>query len=287
MSELCISCGKEFHPVKTLRIKESSGGNQYYNIDFCFCGLGKTKINNSNTNVNDVNSIYYNDIESRLLTYYYRIYNHYSLRYNESLAKLSSFAKGEKLLELGANIGFAANIATHKGYDVTACEINDKSRRFSELVYGLKTKKDFFEITDYFDIIMMCDVIEHFHNPAKVLEKAYDILNKGGVVFIQLPNHECNSAKRKKEKWDYYGVPDHTFHFSYKALKSFVAKYGFTIEWSRTVNSIEDFFIFDFLPQKFSEKIIKLINSNPFYYPGFYESSKNKGAIIQLIASKK
>lgn len=282
----CIACNKEMEVVKTISAISQTNGKSYP-IVFCRCGIGQTKVEgNYELELLKANADMYDDIEERIKIYYYHLYNHYVLRVNELLSFIEKQTSGKTLLELGANIGFTSRIAMKRGFKVETCELNPNMRKFEELIYHLHTNADFFKIEGKtFDVITMLHVLEHFIDPPMVIEKAQKLLNKEGVLFIEVPNVESDVAKRKGEYWSFYNPPDHTFHFSFHSLQLILERYGFEIIWHRKVRILEDFKRFDLLPKKFRNKIISLLYHNPFYYPKYYPA-KN-GSIIQLMARKK
>ncbi|MCK4692786.1 MAG: class I SAM-dependent methyltransferase, partial [Anaerolineales bacterium] len=55
------------------------------------------------------------------------------------------------------------------------------------------TKVDF--SPESFDIVTAFNVLEHFHNPERVVSKIYQILNKGGIFFGSVPNNSLFLGK--------------------------------------------------------------------------------------------
>jgi 2-polyprenyl-3-methyl-5-hydroxy-6-metoxy-1,4-benzoquinol methylase len=202
------------------------------------------------------------------------------------LKSISPYQNGNRLLEVGSNIGFTLNLARSKGYDVEGCEVNKSCRRFCENTYRIRAHNDLFKLTSSYDIVIMNDVLEHFTNPLKALQKIYELLQGDGVLFIQLPNAASKKFQHKKENWKYLSVPDHTFHFTTESLKMIANQCGFEYRWHRTVDSIEDFALFEMLPSKWPEKILSFLHTNPWYWPGFYKQKKDGGPLIQMIFVK-
>lgn len=259
-------------------------GDKEYQIDFCVCGLGKTLLAD-NQEVNQINDLIYNDLESRINVYFRDLHNHLSIRYIQALRELEKFTSKKNLLEVGSNIGFTLNLASRLGYSASGCEINEKCRKLSELVFGLRIHSDFFKLNETFDIVIMNDVLEHFPEPDKAVQKLKEVLNGDGLVFIQLPNNKSHLAKRMKTKWDYYLVPDHTYHFSPESLTLLMEANGFELVWSRTASGIYDFPLMRRLPISLQRSINNVLNHSRLYHPGLYK--KKNGELIQAIYRKK
>ncbi|HGJ63827.1 TPA: class I SAM-dependent methyltransferase [bacterium] len=279
----CIACGKDHFPVRDIKVYDPNTKRDYY-IEFCICGLGKTRIDDTSV-ISEVNIEIYNSIETRIKLYYNKLYNHLIIRHNQSLRTIRMYTHAKRYLEVGSNIGFTAKLSKNFGYDVTACEINNNCRWFSENVYGLKTENNFYTLTGEWDIVTFFDVLEHFPEPEKALEKLNEILSLNGVVFVQLPNSSSKGAKREKEKWSYYAPPDHIYHFTPHSLITFFERHDFECKWIREVNTIDDFLTIRILPSLLRKKIVDLIYMNPFYYPGFYK--RKSGSLIQSVFMKK
>lgn len=275
----CIACNRKWEPLENWKTPGMFTGKEY-TVEFCTCGLGKTIIDQPNE-VEQVNANMYDNLEDRIKIYYKELHNHITIRYSQALSDIKKFQSNKKLLEVGSNIGFTLNIARSKGYDVHGCEINSKCRQLSNLLYDITPYEDFFEMTGTYDIIIMNDVLEHFENPQFAIQKAKELLNPKGVLFIQLPNIASKRAKKLKGNWDYVLAPDHTFHFTPSSLESLLKNSEFNKKWGRTASGIYDMWILRVLPKNFQTKINKLINNNPFYYPRLY--TRKRGELIQAI----
>jgi 2-polyprenyl-3-methyl-5-hydroxy-6-metoxy-1,4-benzoquinol methylase len=279
----CIACNRIWQPTKEWKTK-GMFSEKLYAIEFCECGLGKTKID-SLEDLTEVNANMYDNLEDRIKIYYKELHNHITIRYSQSLTEISKFTDGKKLLEVGSNIGFTLNIARNRGFKVSGCEINPKCRELSALLYKIMPLPDFFEVTENFDVIIMNDVLEHFPNPELAIEQARNLLNPNGILFIQLPNIDSKRAKKLKGEWDYVLAPDHTYHFTPKCLNELLQKGGFNLKWQRTATGIYDMVIIRMLPKNLQVRINKIINCNPFYFPRLY--TRKDGELIQCIYQKK
>lgn len=281
----CPVCEKEAEIVRTIACLDGSGSGNIYKIGFCKCDLGITLHDELQVENSGANERMYHSLESRLMIYYNRQFNHYKVRYNEALRIISRYKTGNKFLEVGSNIGFTAQLALSAGFEVHACEIHDRCRLLSEVLHpALTHKKDFFSLDDHYDVMTMCDVLEHFPQPWNALDQARKLLTPSGILFIQLPNHSSSSATRQGNKWGFYNPPDHTLHFTPPTLQKFLENRGFKILWLRTADVIDDSFWIRHLPGRIRDKIRELVYQNPFYHPGVYENKNLKGSIIQCIA---
>lgn len=104
--------------------------------------------------------------------------------------------KGLKVLEIGAAYGETlaflktSEIAT----EVIGIELfkdQNKSSKYKDLdkfIFGDIQELDLMEFENYFDVILLADVLEHIIEPLPVLEKARKLLKKEGEIIISIPN---------------------------------------------------------------------------------------------------
>lgn len=228
----------------------------------------------------------YGDPEARVKMYYTGLSHHIQVRYLEMLRLLDMHKKGNRLLEVGSNIGFTLYIASKQGYEVTGCEINERSRKVSEALYGMTVEPDFFKMSGQFDVIIMNDVLEHFPEPSRALTQAHHLLNKEGILFVQLPNIASERSRKLKGNWEFLIPPDHTSHFTVRSLQLMAEKNQLERLWHRTVNSIEDFRIISVMPSGIRTNLLYLLHHNPWYWPKFYPRKNDRGSLIQMIFRK-
>lgn len=106
---------------------------------------------------------------------------------------LNSIGSGVTILDIGCNDGsigsllrkkknivYGLDIAEHKvkaarkkGIKATTCDIESKRLPYHN---------------DFFDVVLLTDVIEHVFDTDRVLEDIYRVLKKGGMLLITTPN---------------------------------------------------------------------------------------------------
>ena len=67
---------------------------------------------------------------------------------------------------------------------------------------------------DSFDVITCFHVLEHLHQPRKVLERVSEWLKPGGIFYIMVPNIDSAAAKIFRSYWYALELPRHVCHFS-------------------------------------------------------------------------
>jgi hypothetical protein len=93
-------------------------------------------------------------------------------------------------------------------------EPSDIARHNAEILTGKKIFKTIDNIDQTFDVITLWHVLEHIPNINETISQLKTKLSQNGTMFIAVPNHKSNDAKRYKEAWAGYDVPRHLWHFS-------------------------------------------------------------------------
>ena len=90
-------------------------------------------------------------------------------------------------------------------------------------------RKDFFEITQKYDLIMFHHSFEHVPNPSKVFDKLATILNPGGVVLIRVPVTNGRVWKENREYWFQLDAPRHLFIPSTESMRYLADRFSFEV----------------------------------------------------------
>ncbi len=153
------------------------------------------------------------------------------------LKRLQHWVKPGRLLEIGSAYGFFLDEAKSQGWEVWGVEISNHARDFANAVSGatrtFPTFRDLPPDARRFQAIALCDVIEHFYEPAEVLPQLHALLAEGGVLMITTPNTQSLFAKAMGRAWFHIKPLEHPILFSSKALWALLSRHGFTILESR------------------------------------------------------
>jgi SAM-dependent methyltransferase len=81
-----------------------------------------------------------------------------------------------------------------------------------------------------YDVVCMYQSLEHVSNPAYVIERSYELLNDGGLVFIEVPNLNGFDIKIDNVcKSRTYDLPIHLSHFTPSVLARKLKAIGFKV----------------------------------------------------------
>jgi len=146
------------------------------------------------------------------------------------LRKKETEKKG-KIIDLGCSTGTFLSVAKERGWNVYGIELStwavSEAKRLHQLdikqgsiIAALKNFSD-----NYFDVVVLFDVIEHLEAPGPFIHMAVQKLRPGGMLVITTPNIESVMARFTKERW-YAIVPSHLIYFSPKTVKQLLHRYS-------------------------------------------------------------
>jgi|SRR6185312_2796148 len=182
---------------------------------------------------------------------------------------IRKYKKAGKLFDLGVGWGHFLLAGKMCGYDVSGIEISEQPYLYSKNDLGLPVEHtDFFEMKEdnKFDILTMWDVLEHIDAADTVIEKCSRLINKTGIIVIQVPQIDSYMAKKYGSAWKMMGL-DHVNYFSKKTLTELLEKNGFKVKEIRSSFEIKLFIMYTLFPyfnkKKKGEPAPKSVNDQP------------------------
>ncbi len=153
--------------------------------------------------------------------------------FEERLDLIEEHVGSGRLLDVGCSIGTFSNVAKKRGWEVYGVDINRQSAEYCRTKFNIEVKTGDFESLDFpsefFDVIIMNDFIEHVNSPTNALKKAHSMMKKDGIIFIVTPKIDSLMAKMSKGRWLHLKPNEHIFYFSSKTMKEILQKNGFEI----------------------------------------------------------
>jgi ubiquinone/menaquinone biosynthesis C-methylase UbiE len=174
-----------------------------------------------------------------------RFVNH-RLRMKEILKEVRQFPDGTKVLDVGCAGGDLAIEIAAAGHQVTAIDINPANvERARVLAFELGIEVSF-EVGDAtvlegrgetYDLIVFGEILEHFHEPWKVLREVAPLCREGARLIATTPNM---ASLRARLKLLFLGMfadhnPEHLSYFTRRRFRDMLAKSPFEMQRSRTV----------------------------------------------------
>lgn len=136
--------------------------------------------------------------------------------------RFTHFVPGGKLLDVGCGDGGYLAQMRDLGWEVEGVEVDPlavkQARKLNLPVYLGALEQKRFE-NNLFDAVIINHVIEHVHDPLKVLKECYRILKPGGKLVVITPNARSIAHCWFGEYWWQLDPPRHLHLFTSDALK--------------------------------------------------------------------
>jgi SAM-dependent methyltransferase len=102
-------------------------------------------------------------------------------------AALKALGIRGRVLEYGANWGYASWQFARNGFDVVSYEISQKMAKFGKKL-GVSIETDISRVGDHFDAVYSSHVLEHIPDPRSAIMKQLSLVRPGGLVVAHTPN---------------------------------------------------------------------------------------------------
>ena len=179
---------------------------------------------------------------SRLLKSIY--INYFIKKEIRSLSRIAG--KGAlQLLDIGCGTGWTTRVYADHGFSVTGLEPSQVRADYARQHYGINVVCDYMENAEFdkmFDVVVLRHIIEHFADPAAIIEKIRSFLKPDGLVLMVVPNIECLGRRLFETNWEWV-LPWHCNFFNRSSAQRLLTEQGFDL-----VNSYQ--------------------TASPLYYPG-------------------
>lgn len=156
-------------------------------------------------------------------------FKNFELRYKKIERYLPN--KSPKVLDIGCYDCVFLNYMKEKGCQVLGVEPASECVRYGKENFGLDIINGFFEdqnIEQKYDLITMFNVLEHAKRPKETLVKTHSLLEKDGLLVLELPYIYTPQSFLSFGFWHHFEI-DHNWFFSKNAIKCLLEKVGFQV----------------------------------------------------------
>jgi SAM-dependent methyltransferase len=144
---------------------------------------------------------------------------------------------GRKALDIGCGSGRFLAALRSAGWQTLGVEMSARLASFARERLGLEVvQADFLALgaVERQDMITMFHIIEHLVDPLAALRTARDLLEPGGVLFVETPNWESIGAVLRGAKWSHFIPPEHIVYYGPRAIRRLGESCGFETVMCRT-----------------------------------------------------
>jgi 2-polyprenyl-3-methyl-5-hydroxy-6-metoxy-1,4-benzoquinol methylase len=153
--------------------------------------------------------------------------------HDKRLQVIEKYVKKGRMLDIGCSFGIFLDAARQRGWDAYGVELSKHATGYAKKSLRLNVFNGTLERarfrSNFFDVILMAELIEHLPDPAKTLQECNRILKKGGLLVVQTSNEESLYAKLLGKNWDWF-LPGHLYYFSVRTLRNMLQKTGFKVK---------------------------------------------------------
>ncbi len=147
----------------------------------------------------------------------------------QRLKTIQSFKFSGRLLDIGCGTGELIYVSKQLGYQAEGLEYSNflaqyVRKKYAATVYCGDAKS--MVLTEKYDIVTMCHVLEHALDPVETLKSISNFLNLEGLLYIAVPNLDCWEAKFSG--WGSY-EPYHRWYFNPNNLKLLLEHAGYKV----------------------------------------------------------
>lgn len=146
--------------------------------------------------------------------------------------------ENKRILDIGCLNGYLLLPLQQNGAEVYGVETNQKyveACKQLNLNVFLGTLEEANFSDNFFDIVIMSQVIEHLPSPNQTLKEINRILSPKGKVFIFCPNAESYLSKLFGKYWHGWHIPFHYYVFTEKTISMLAKNADFTVKSISTV----------------------------------------------------
>lgn len=152
-------------------------------------------------------------------------------RYDREYRSLPACPEQGRLLDIGCGNGAFLELAQSCGWQAVGLEpdalaVQQARSRGLEVLHGSLDQLD--GQLQGFDQITLSHVIEHLHDPAKVLKRCLELLKPGGRLWIETPNGLSIGHQTFGAAWRGLETPRHLVLFTWGNLTQALQDLGFT-----------------------------------------------------------
>jgi 2-polyprenyl-3-methyl-5-hydroxy-6-metoxy-1,4-benzoquinol methylase len=137
-----------------------------------------------------------------------------------------------KMLDIGCFAAFLLTEAKKNNFEVYgiepskwAADYNKKVLKIENMLCGTIDNSSFRD--SFFDVIVLNEVIEHLHDPNKMINFCNKKLKKNGIMVIIAPDFASIHSKLMKEKW-WFIEKVHLYYFTRKTMQELLEKNNFS-----------------------------------------------------------
>ncbi len=148
--------------------------------------------------------------------------------------RVERYLRHGRMLDIGCGDGNFVHHMAHHGWDATGIDFSPSAIECARRIpnggrFRLGTLDDFDCPPGRMDLITLWQVLEHIGEPRPLLRRCHDLLKRGGVLVVAVPNIDGLSSRLTAQRWWGLDVPRHLVHYSPATLQRSLEQAGFGV----------------------------------------------------------
>lgn len=139
------------------------------------------------------------------------------------------FKNKGRVLDVGCTNGVMLDLFKQYGFETWGVEPSQNAKIASKK--GHKVVNAYFENAklpkNYFDLVVLNHTLEHLDKPTEILRKAFELLKKDGVLYVDVPNAGGLGSKLLGMRWPLRLPNEHKWQFTKTSLEKVFVAAGF------------------------------------------------------------
>ena len=139
---------------------------------------------------------------------------------------------GKRFLDVGCNVGFAAEAAALVGFealgiDIDRVAVTQAQARFPCPDFRVASVEEIAQTGERFDFVYCSEVIEHVSDVRRFTRALATLVDPGGVVFLTTPDAGHRSVRSDYFAGDFIRPPEHLHYFDRNSISRLLEQSGF------------------------------------------------------------
>jgi 2-polyprenyl-3-methyl-5-hydroxy-6-metoxy-1,4-benzoquinol methylase len=148
-------------------------------------------------------------------------------RYLALLQQLGSRTRGRRVIDIGCGKGDFIDAALSAGWSALGVELSPAAAKVARQFDLPVVNRDVFLPSDdlgTYDLLTMFEVIEHVERPARLLQRAEELVRPGGLVYVTTPNFDSLDRRFLGPRWAAVNR-EHLTYLTPRTLRELVARH--------------------------------------------------------------
>ncbi len=223
-----------------IKNKDMLTGEVFEIIECPTCGLGKTITQPTIDLSKYYDTAYYGNKNIRFNPIVEALIKFFRHRRANIIHQQAGSSKGA-ILDIGCGRALMLGHLRSYGWEVHGTERSLMASEYARDVLHVNIRVcDSLQEAGYnnnsFQVISLWHVLEHVTHPDQMLDEIYRILDKTGLLVIEVPNVASWQAFMARDHWLYMEAPRHLYHFSPDSITQLLHLKGFRLLSQSTVS---------------------------------------------------